>query len=340
MRWRSIPGVEAIGEELLGGALSRAVLELHMGIRDWPPDAFQERAFEVVRRLIPFDSGMWGTASNDPHRMHSVHLDHQPREMIEEYIAGFQEIDPMRDRVSAMPGVSVNLSDFMTREQLLATRIYSEYMRKWGLEWVLCTVQIEPVSSLIGFISLWRRDPARPFSETERRVKQFLVPHLMHAHRESRVRQMRAAAHRGNASQRASAICDRFGVLHLVEEPFVRLVQAEWRQWRSAQLPGPLSRLIERAQGGVHRGAAAVFRASPVGDLVLLEGRTVKPIDRLTAREREVAQHYAQGRTNQEIARTLRISAATVRNHLRKLYGKLDIANKTQLIRQVDEGLS
>ena len=330
-------GGEPNFDEPLGSKLSEAVLQLHRGSREWSLESLPHRAFDVVRGLIPFDSGMWGTASNDPHHMHNVHLDHQPREMIEEYIAGFQEVDPMRDRVSALPGVTVNLSDLMTREDLCASRIHREFMSKWGLEWVLCTVQIEPVSSLIGFMSLWRNDPGRPFNETERRLKQFLVPHLMDAYRESRVRHIRASAYPAMAARRASAICDRFGVLHVIEDPFLALMREEWPTWRSAQLPQPLSSLLAGVDGRAYRGARVVISMSRIGDLALLEARKIMAMDRLTAREREIADHYSAGRSNQEIADVLRISAATVRNHLSALYRKLEIANKTQLIRLVDE---
>lgn len=324
-------------DEVLSRRLSEAVLHLHKGAREWPVASFQARAFEVVRGLIPFDSGMWGTASNDPHHMHSVHLDHQPREMIEEYMAGYQELDLVRPRVSAQPGVTVNLSDFMTREEQNACMIYREYMSRWGLECVLCTVLIEPVSSLIGFMSLWRKDPQKLFSETERRIKQFLVPHLMDAYREAQLRHMRAGARPASGARRAAAICDRFGILHAIEDSFVALLHEEWPAWRSAQLPQPLSSLSAESAGGAYRGALIVVDSSHFGDLTLLEAHQNTAVDRLTAREREIAKLYALGKTNHEIADALCISASTVRNHLTALYRKLEIANKAQLIRLVDE---
>jgi DNA-binding CsgD family transcriptional regulator len=324
-------------DEPLAMHLGDAALRLHRGSRAWPAPEFQPRAFELVRELIPFDSGMWGTASNDPHHMHSVHLDRQPREMIEEYIAGYQTIDPMRDRVSANPGVTANLSDFMTREELCASRIHREYMSRWGLECVLCTVLIEPVSSLIGFMSLWRDDPARPFSETERRIKQFLFPHLQEAYRESRLHHLRGTMYPAIAGSRAAAICDRFGVLHAVQEPFVALLREEWPHWRTARLPDELAALAGSRGTDAYRGARIVVGASRGSDLVLLEGRRAQAFDRLTPREREIAAHYASGESNQQISGRLHISAATVRNHVAALYRKLEIGNKAQLVRLVDE---
>ncbi len=50
----------------------------------------------------------------------------------------------------------------------------------------------------------------------------------------------------------------------------------------------------------------------------------------LTEREREVLSLVAQGRGNQEIADRLFLSLKTVRNHLSGIYGKLQVADRTQ----------
>ncbi len=50
----------------------------------------------------------------------------------------------------------------------------------------------------------------------------------------------------------------------------------------------------------------------------------------LTEREREVLALVAQGRGNQEIADRLFLSLKTVRNHLSGIYGKLQVADRTQ----------
>lgn len=52
----------------------------------------------------------------------------------------------------------------------------------------------------------------------------------------------------------------------------------------------------------------------------------------LTEREQQIAQHYAQGKTYKEIARALHISPSTVRNHITRIYAKLEIGNKAELI--------
>jgi DNA-binding NarL/FixJ family response regulator len=51
----------------------------------------------------------------------------------------------------------------------------------------------------------------------------------------------------------------------------------------------------------------------------------------LTAREREVLQLIAQGRSNKEIASELKISERTVKTHVSNIFGKLELTDRTQV---------
>lgn len=60
----------------------------------------------------------------------------------------------------------------------------------------------------------------------------------------------------------------------------------------------------------------------------------------LTARELEVLQLLAQGQTNRQIARTLVISAGTVKIHVQHIIAKLDVSDRTQAaVRAMELGL-
>ncbi|MCA9901849.1 MAG: response regulator transcription factor [Anaerolineales bacterium] len=55
-------------------------------------------------------------------------------------------------------------------------------------------------------------------------------------------------------------------------------------------------------------------------------------IDSLTERERDVLTRLAQGMTNKEIAQTLFLSVRTVEAHLHNIYGKLNVASRTEAV--------
>ena len=70
---------------------------------------------------------------------------------------------------------------------------------------------------------------------------------------------------------------------------------------------------------------------------VYRQGNTVKknldPYDELTEREREVLKLLAEGHTIQEIANMLSVSPKTAEGHKTSLMSKLDIHNRTELVK-------
>ena len=59
--------------------------------------------------------------------------------------------------------------------------------------------------------------------------------------------------------------------------------------------------------------------------------------DPLSERELEVLQHIAEGLTNHEIATQLYLSLYTVKAHVRNIFGKLDVTNRTQAVARARE---
>jgi len=68
------------------------------------------------------------------------------------------------------------------------------------------------------------------------------------------------------------------------------------------------------------------------GNGAVVTGTTQTIESPLTKREREILQLVADGHSTVEIARTLFISAKTVKNHLASIYAKLDARDRTQAV--------
>jgi DNA-binding NarL/FixJ family response regulator len=63
--------------------------------------------------------------------------------------------------------------------------------------------------------------------------------------------------------------------------------------------------------------------------------------EHLTPRERDVLQRLAKGWTNPEIAKDLKLTAGTVKNHVATILTKLDVTDRTQAaVRAVELGIA
>ncbi|MBI2831580.1 MAG: response regulator transcription factor [Chloroflexi bacterium] len=84
----------------------------------------------------------------------------------------------------------------------------------------------------------------------------------------------------------------------------------------------------------VHKGESFLYpsAASALIEVYLRQSED-EPYDRLTDREREILKLIAEGHTSREIAERLFISLKTVLGHRTKIMEKLDIHNRTELIK-------
>lgn len=83
----------------------------------------------------------------------------------------------------------------------------------------------------------------------------------------------------------------------------------------------------------VYRGEA--YLSPAISDAVLTDYRkhVSNPIDLLTAREREVLNMIADGKTNKEIANVLGLSVYTIEAHRGKIMEKLNLHNTGDIVR-------
>jgi two-component system nitrate/nitrite response regulator NarP len=58
----------------------------------------------------------------------------------------------------------------------------------------------------------------------------------------------------------------------------------------------------------------------------------LNPLAGLTEREREILESLSKGMTNQQLAEDFEISLNTVKFHLKNLYGKMDVENRSQAV--------
>lgn len=103
----------------------------------------------------------------------------------------------------------------------------------------------------------------------------------------------------------------------------VKRLDAQVRRLQDMTGGQMLQHLLRRANG------LTDFRASYFNNV---DSGSMNPFTRLSAREIEVANLVCQGRQNKEIAYLIGLSEHTVENHLRRIYAKLSIHNRSALV--------
>ena len=305
--------------------LNTITLALYREGRDIPLRSFQDWALEQVRSLIPFDSAWWGSAAMAPNKIHWLHLHNCDASIAEVYAPHIAD-DFFRAALMAHPGVSINTSDLTTRARYVRTPLYRQFGKRYQIEWSLGTLLVDPASSLSEFLTLWRHNPRKPFSEAERQTKELLMPHLVEAFRAVRLRHFLGSK---DTRQKAWALADDQGFIRELSPAFAQALQSHWPAWHGSLLPDALARCV--VEGRAFKAKALTVDVRQSGNLRFLEVKARGPLDRLTAREGEIVIRYANGETYSAIAVALALSPTTVRNHISNCFKKLAVRNKAEL---------
>jgi DNA-binding CsgD family transcriptional regulator len=129
-----------------------------------------------------------------------------------------------------------------------------------------------------------------------------------------------------------------------VPEP-VYAVAGRARAARTTVAPEPACAQVRTGAGGwLHLHATRLETAGSARDLVAVVITPARPPDlvpllalgyRLTQREQQVLQFLARGMTTTEITAGLGISAHTVRDHIKALFGKVGVRSRAELVARI-----
>ena len=309
--------------------LNSLILALHRAGREAAYTRFQSWVLEEIKALIPFDSAWWGNASAETQEIHRLHLHNCDDSILQAY-PPYMDQDFFRAALIASPGVTINMADLTTHSHFVRTELYRKVGKRYRIEWSLGTLLVEPVSSLYEFLTLWRHHPEKPFTETERQVKELLMPHLAEAHRTSRLREVLGETREITTCW---AVTDERGFLREVSPGLVHYLRDGWPTWEGSRLPQPL--LESTRLGKTYHSGKLKIEISIKGEFRYLQVAPTSALDKLSSRELNIATRFAHGDTYTEISAALSIAPATVRNHIASCYRKLSVNNKAELLQRI-----
>lgn len=292
----------------------------------------------MLENFIDFDAAYWGLAAVDTGagvdyigaQVLGVYLHKCPLKTYERYIRHRGD-DSFVAAASKNPGVTITstFKDWYPES-------YWPYADKLGFHQYMITIVKHPPTGLETGINLMRIDEGRPFSETERRMKQALMPHLIEAFARSQIEPW-VRDTLPVPQFPAAAIVDEFGALRHAADGFGEMLQTEWPQWQGPVLPQPLRALMATDKTGHYAGAKIAVSFHRHEHMALVQLRPARLSDHLSAQQLVVARYTADGLNHKEIGQLMQLSPATVRNYLTNVYRKLGVKNKLQMAAALHE---
>lgn len=336
-------GVQNSGGSAPAETLARfsdVLLQLYRDARSPKVNDFQTRAFERIKTLIPLDTGAWvrGVIDLDPGVAYTGmqiidgYRYNLPPSMAQGFSSNIQKKGLIAKVASQTPGVTVNAC----LREWYPDRSMWPYFDQFGLQHELQTHFPNPVTGLTSAIVIYRADLNNPFTEQERLIKQTLMPHLVDAAAQAQIAPW-IEDHTGEQSFPCSAIADQSGMLRHATDDFSGMLQKQWPGWRGPHLPPPLREIVTKGENGHFVGGEINVRINQGMDLALLLARPGRLTDQLSKQQLIAARHSANGASYKQIARSMDLSPATVRNYLTIIYRKLEVKNKTQLAEALRE---
>jgi DNA-binding CsgD family transcriptional regulator len=141
----------------------------------------------------------------------------------------------------------------------------------------------------------------------------------------------------GAGAQFAYAIADTCGVLYDTTADFAPLLRREWPAFSGSSLPREIVSVLA-GNRPTFTGREIAIRHRRHAGLIFLTARPRGNIDSLSNRELGVARLIAAGMSYKEIARSLLLAPATVRNHTQSIHDKLQVRRVAELTRLVLAG--
>lgn len=318
------------GEIAAADELSSLVLTLYRASRERPAGEFQRAALELIKPVLAFDSGWWGSGvitAESALSIHTLHLHQMSPDAPVEYKRCTARDPIVSAAVERGSGVyRVNASVWFSRKQ--RSLEYPPFLKNNGITNAMAGYTLNRNDGFASWISLFRANPNYDYSHRDQNLMQVLFPHLMEALSINRLLHLKQFD--GSQPRFQLAIVDKRGMLYHAESGFIGLLREEFRSPITDRLPTDLIASLDGS--GRYAGRTLVIQCSQSAGLLFLKARARLPVDVLSKRETDIAHLMAQGFDYRKISQDLNISPETVRSHFKNIYKKLHISNKAQLI--------
>ena len=342
-------------------ALDEIARLAHAGLR--LPALFEEAA-RVLRKVVPYEAACWhtldpGTLLETSHQVENLPFENPLASELEYLHEDFNQFAALA-RARRRSGI-LSVATGGRPERSLR---YRELIRPFGLQAEMRAAFVTEGAGW-GAVGLLRPPGAPDFTRDEADLLHEVSGYLAHAVRSS-VLHRAAEAHDGASDGPGLVLLDhRFrleSVTPAAERVLAELEEGGPPATRSGELPYVVYAIAARARSAAmapDRDALAYARVrTRAGRWLAMHGAladghseriavivqsaqpgAVAPLIveayGLTARERELVDHLLRGASTKEIAAALRISSYTVQEHFKRIFDKLGVRSRIELVGKV-----
>jgi len=301
------------------------LLELYHDAVECGPNELRLRVLKRLQGIVPFDFAVWGGGKADGRLVTDLTVLDQSKSVLGDW-EKVAKSDTFCDLTLGNLGSTARFDDVPDYHRGLA---YNEHWRKFDASHMMATIVAGTSDGYVSFVGLCADDRPYAFTESERLFKQMLMPHFSQAMLMNR----NLWDARNHLEREAVALVSADGSVLSAEEPYFDLAEHAWGK-PAMRLPYVVMQTLKQQERW--RGVTVSARIAPFGTNNFVYLSAIAALECLSAREREVAELFASGLTDKDVARELGSSPSTVRNQLARIYEKLGISSKASLALLVD----
>lgn len=281
-------------------------------------------ALNFLRQVINFDGAIWGTGHVSTKAFHTQTAIDISTDIFDQLKANLA-INPIFETLFSTQGGAVDMQDVLPDEQFYDSQLYQSCFKPFGIERILSSLHIDERSGIFTLLTLYRYNREEGFSVEEKIIQSRLLYHLLSA---ASHRQLLALSEQEkDPSHHRCAICDCEGIYHSVDSSFLDTLESHLQVPTQQKFPFPIIRKDNQFTEGELQ-----FTQTRLGELYRISVRIKNQFDELTIREKQVVAGVCKGGTFKQIARELELSPSTISNHLYRIYMKLGIHTRSELI--------
>lgn len=285
---------------------------------------YRSWALAQLARVVECDGALWGSGVIAEMKFQTVTMHGLPPEfprVLQSTIA----LNPMLPQILQNLDTPIAMQDIFPDEEFFASELYRSTFEPFGISRVLSTAHMDRRSGLYSLLTLYRKQRDAPFSEIEMLRQKRASYHLFNAASHSLFLHL-ASTYADRPATSGAAIVDTDGVFHEAQPRFLDMLDERMPRREVQRLPFALPGPGSRASHG-----DLIVRCEALGELFLVIIWPAGPLDRLTAREREIVYSVAQGLSFKQAAKKIGVAPSTVANHLYRVYRKLGVYSRTEL---------